>query len=126
MALNHKKASEDAKEDIDLAIQRHDTMEKRLNKLEAGGAAKGEHTFIGQLKLLIDKARYGIKVLTMRGKVSELSARNHLKTKIDLTKSTMENMGITQAYRLGKTPVKERITHSSYRSKSHWLTNTKS
>ena len=107
MALNQKKSSEEAKEDIGLVIQRQDTMEKRLDKLEAGGAAKGDHTFIGQHKLLIDKARYGIKVLKMRGKVSELSARTHLKTQLDLTKATMDNMGITQAYRLGKNPVKE-------------------
>ena len=60
MALNQKKSSEEAKEDIGLVIQRQDSMEKRLDKIEAGGAAKGDHTFIGQHKLLIDKARYGI------------------------------------------------------------------
>ena len=93
MALNQKKSSEEAKEDIGLIIQRQDNMEKRLDKFEAGGPAKGDHTFIGQHKLLIDKARYGIKVLKMRGKVSELSARTHLKTQLDLTKATWTAWG---------------------------------
>ena len=78
-------------------MQRQDTMEKRLEKLETGGAAKGEHTFIGQHKLLIDQARYGIKVIGMREKVTELNAKSHLRTELDLTKATMANMGISQA-----------------------------
>ena len=57
--------------------------------------------------LLIDKAKYGIKVLGMRETVSELNARTHLTTKLNLTKTTLDNMGISQAYRLGKNPVKE-------------------
>ena len=43
----------------------------------------------------------------MRGKVSEKNVKAHLETQLDLTRSTMENMGITQAYRLGKNPEKE-------------------
>ena len=107
MSINQGNRVDEAKQDLGLVIQKQETMEKRLDKLESGGAAKGEHSFIGQHKLLIDKARYGIKVLKMRGKVSELSARSHLKTQPDLTKATMDIMGITQAYRLGKNPVKE-------------------
>ena len=84
-----------------------ETIEQRKEKLENGGAAQGESSFIEQHKNLITKSRYGIKILNMREKVSEKNVKKHLETQLDLTKSTMANMGITQAYRLGKNPEKD-------------------
>ena len=57
--------------------------------------------------LQIERAKYGIKVLGMGGKVSELNAKNYLETHLNLTKTTLDNMGISQAFRLGKNPEKE-------------------
>ena len=59
MSINQGKRADEAKQDLGLVIQKQETMEKRVDILETGGAAKVEHTFIGQHKLLIDKARYG-------------------------------------------------------------------
>ena len=42
----------------------------------------------------------------MRGKVSELNAKTHLRTKLNLTQATLDNMGIAQAHRLEKNPRK--------------------
>ena len=94
-------------ENLDIVIQKQETMEKRLDKLENGGAAKGEDNFIERHKTLIDQAKYGIKVLGMQGKVTELNAKTYLRTELDLTKATMDTMGISQAYRLGKNPINE-------------------
>ena len=52
----------------------------------------------------IDRARYVIKVLGMKEKATELNARKHIKTQLDLTKRALDSMGITQVFRLGKHP----------------------
>ena len=80
MSINQGKRADETKQDLGLVIQKQETMEKRLDKLETGGAAKGEHSFIEQHKILIDQAKYGIKVIGMRGKVTELNAKTHLRT----------------------------------------------
>ena len=77
-----------------------DTLEKIIEKLESRGVAKGESAFIEQHKSTIAKARYSIKMLNMREKVSEESVKKHLKTQLNLTRCTLSNMGITQTYRL--------------------------
>ena len=100
LASNQKKSSEETSQRLGSLEDRQENIEKRLEKIEIGGTAKGEHTFRGQHMLLIDKAKYGIKVLGMRETVSELNARTHLTTKLNLTKTTLDNMGISQAYRL--------------------------
>ena len=102
LASNQKKSSEETTQRLGSLEERHDSIKKRLEKLEIGGTAEGEHSFRGQHILLIDKARYGIKVLGMRENVSELNAKTHLRTKLNLTKTNLDNMGIAQAYRLGK------------------------
>ena len=76
MSVNQKKSSEEAKEDINLVIERQNIMEKRITKLKTRGAAQGEHSFIEQHKLLLNKSRYGIKVLKMRGEVSEKKCKS--------------------------------------------------
>ena len=43
----------------------------------------------------------------MRVKVTEENVKKHLETKLDLTKTTLANMGIVEIYRLGKNPVKD-------------------
>ena len=50
----------------------------------------------------IDRARYGKKMLGMREKATEVNAKTHLKTELNLTKRALENMGIAQVFRLGK------------------------
>ena len=49
----------------------------------------------------IDKARYGIKVLGMRQKATELNARTHIKAQLNLTKRALDSMGIAQVFRIG-------------------------
>ena len=97
IVLNQKKSSEEAKEDIGLVNQRQDTMEKRLDKIKNGGAAMGGDSFIERHKALIEHAKYGIQVLGMPGKVTEANAKTYLRTELDLTKATRDNMAITQA-----------------------------
>ena len=102
LASNQKKSSEETTQRLGSLEERHDNIEKRLEKLEIGGTAEGEHSFRGQHILQIDMARYGIKVLGMREKVSELNAKDYLKAKLNLTRTTLDNMGIAQAYRKRK------------------------
>ena len=66
MSTEQGEASDQAKKDTNLVIERVDTIEKRLDKLENGGAAQGESAFIEQHKNMITKSRYGIKILNMR------------------------------------------------------------
>ena len=61
-------------ENLGIVIQKQDTMEKRLDKIENGGAAMGGDSFIERHKTLIEQAKYGIKVLGMPGKVTEENA----------------------------------------------------
>ena len=56
---------------------------------------------------MIEKAKYSIKMLNMRGKVTEENVKKKLETKLNLTKTTLVNMGITQTYRLGINPEAE-------------------
>ena len=63
-----------------------DTMEgtsqdmlQRLENLENKGTVQGEHSHRELNMIQIDRARYGIKVLGMREKATELNARTHIK-----------------------------------------------
>ena len=75
LASNQKKSSEETTQRLGSLEDRQDNIEKRLEKLETGGTEKGEHSFRGRHMLQIEKARYGINVLGMREKVSELNAK---------------------------------------------------
>ena len=99
--------SEQAKKDNTLVVGKLDDLEKRVITLESGSTTKGESVFIEQHKSSIAKAKYSIKMLNMRGKVPEENVKKHLETKLDLTKTTLANTGITQTYRLGKNPEKD-------------------
>ena len=50
-------------ENLGIVTQKLDTMEKRLDRVENGGAAMGGDSFIERHKNLIEHAKYGIKVL---------------------------------------------------------------
>ena len=102
ITTHQKKTSEETTQRLNSLEDRQESFEKRLEKLEQGGREKGEHSFRGQHMLQIEKARYGIKVLGMREKVSELNARSYLETQLNLTKTTLDNMGIAQAFRKGR------------------------
>ena len=91
LASNQTKSSEETTHRLDTLEGRHDNIEKRLEKLEIGGTAEGEHSFRGQHMLLIENARYGIKVLGMREKVSELNAKIHLRTKLTTSQPHKNN-----------------------------------
>ena len=54
MSINQGKRADETKQDLGLIIQKQETMEKRLEKLKNGVAAKGEYSFIEQHKILID------------------------------------------------------------------------
>ena len=54
MSINQEKRADETKQDLGLVIQKQETMEKRLDKLKNGGAAKGGYSFIEQHKILID------------------------------------------------------------------------
>ena len=95
------------KKNLGIVTDKLETMEKRLEKVEKGDAAMGGDSFIERHKALIEHAKYGIKVLGMPGKVTEANAKTYLSTELDLTKATRDNMGITQAYRLGKNPTEQ-------------------
>ena len=99
--------SEQAKKDNTLVVGKLDDLEKRVITLESGSTIKGESAFIEQHKSTIAKAKFSIKMLNMRGKVTEENVKEHLETKLDLTKTTLANTGITQTYRLGKNPEKD-------------------
>ena len=98
------KTSKETKKDHNQVVGMIGDLENRVATLEKEGATKGESAFIEQHKSSIEKARFSIKMLNMRGKVTEENVKKHLETQLNLTKATLANMGITQAYRLGKNP----------------------
>ena len=107
LTTHQTKAAEDTAQRFDNMEKKQDSLENRIEKIEKGGTEKSEHTFRGQHMEKIEQAKFGIKVLGMRDKVSEISAKTHLEQMLNLTKTTMNNMGISQAFRLGKNPEKE-------------------
>ena len=48
MSMNQEKASDQAKKNMNQVIERVDTIEERIERLENGGAAQGESSFIYQ------------------------------------------------------------------------------
>ena len=102
LTTHQQKTAEETTQRFNSIEEKQDSFEKRLEKIEQGGTDKGEHSFRGQHMLQIERAKYGIKVLGMGGKVSELNAKNYLETHLNLTKTTLDNMGIAQAFRTQK------------------------
>ena len=54
MSIIQGKKADKTAENLGIVIQKQETMEKRLDKIENGGAAKGEDSFIERHKTLID------------------------------------------------------------------------
>ena len=107
LTTHQTKAAEDTAQRFDNMEKKQESLENRLEQIEKGGTEKSEHTFRSQHMEKIERAKFGIKVLGMRDKVSEISVKNHIEQTLNLTKTTLNNMGISQAFRLGKNPEKE-------------------
>ena len=63
--------SKETKKDHNQVIGMIGDLDNILTTLEKGGATKGESAVIEQHKSSIEKARYSIKMLNMKGKVTE-------------------------------------------------------
>ena len=75
-----KKTDETSKEtkmDHNQVVGMIGDLENRVVTLEKGGATKGESAFIEQHKSLIEKDRFSIKMLNMRGKVTEENVKKN-------------------------------------------------
>ena len=53
-------------------------LDSRVATLEQENASKGESAFIEQHKRLIEKARFSIKILNMKGRVTEENVKKTL------------------------------------------------
>ena len=80
---------------------------ERMDKLENSSKALGENSH-RELKMLeIDKAKHGVKILSMRDKATEINAKMYITNRLSLTKIALANMGVQQVFRLGKHPTQE-------------------
>ena len=100
------KQGEESKSDNALVVKKVGDLEKRIITLESGNTAKGDSSFIEQHKSAINRAKFSIKILIMREIVTEENLKRHLESSLNLTKTTMANMGMVEMYRLGKQPIK--------------------
>ena len=98
---------DEAKKDHNKVMERMEKVESRMEAIEKGNNSKGESAFIANHKKSIELAKFSIKIQNMKGKVTEENVKNHMVSELNLTNDTISNMGITQAYRLGKSPEKE-------------------
>ena len=101
------KQGEESKSDNALVAEKLSDFEKRIITLESGNTAKGDSSFIEQHKSAITRAKFSIKILDMRETVTEENLKKHLESSLNLTKTTMANMGMVEMYRLGKQPIKD-------------------
>ena len=74
-----EESSKQAKKDNNLVVGKMENLEQRIITLESGSTTKGESAFIEQHKSSIAKAKFSIKMLNMRGKVTEENVKKHLK-----------------------------------------------
>ena len=98
--------AKETKSDNALIVGKMGDLEKRIITLESGNTTKGDSAFIEQHKSAIKQAKFSIKILNMREIVTEENVKRHLESLLNLTKTTMANMGMVEMYRLGKQPVK--------------------
>ena len=94
--------AKETKSDNALVVGKMGDLEKRIITLESGNTTKGDSAFIEQHKSAIKQAKFSIKILNMREIVTEENLKRHLESSLNLTKTTMANMGMVEMYRLGK------------------------
>ena len=102
-----KATGKESKSDNSLTHDKLENLEKRVKTLESGNTTKGDCSFNELRKIEIDKAKRSIKIHSLRDTVTEENIKKHLESTLQLTQTTMANLGMVEMHRLGKQPTKD-------------------